>query len=312
MTGRAPGRLQGDDLIGEVLRNMEEGMFRIGGKSLVPSVYRLYLNPDDYEPFRYVLPFISGEIRTALDAQLARWNRTKRRFAQGLLEKIGAGDAIEAVEVVRASDSWVVEIYPDLDGKLQPGEIEVYSDLGAPQKAAYGGGSLTRRIFPRGEETKGEEPKGDEPKAAEPKTEGPQAATVRPGIASLETAPTAPIDAKPEDPDTESTKPRAFAYIHFVDNQGAKTFEVTRNQMVIGRGGRSYWVDLKLDTLPDVSREHCRIMRDPETGRFTIEDLSQFGTAVNGKPVGKNLSMELPKRGAISLAGVLDLKWETV
>ena len=41
--------------------------------------------------------------------------------------------------------------------------------------------------------------------------------------------------------DDESTKPRAFAYIHYVDNQGPKTFEVTKNQMVIGRGGRSYW-----------------------------------------------------------------------
>ena len=33
--------------------------------------------------------------------------------------------------------------------------------------------------------------------------------------------------------------------------------------------------------------------------------------AVNGKPVGKNTSMELPHRGTISLAGVLDLKWES-
>ena len=45
------------------------------------------------------------------------------------------------------NDAWVVEIHPDLDGKLQPGEIEVYSELGAPQKAEYGAGSLTRRIF---------------------------------------------------------------------------------------------------------------------------------------------------------------------
>ncbi|HVW86692.1 MAG TPA: FhaA domain-containing protein, partial [Bryobacteraceae bacterium] len=98
MTGRAPGRLQGDDLVGEVLRNMEEGILRIRGKSLVPSIYRIYLNPDDYEPFRNVVPFISGEIRTALDDRLAVWNRSKRRFAQGLLEKIGAGDAIESTE----------------------------------------------------------------------------------------------------------------------------------------------------------------------------------------------------------------------
>jgi hypothetical protein len=298
MSARAPGRLQGDDLIGEVLRNMEEGTFRIGGKSLVPSVYRIYLHPDDYEPFRYVVPFISGEIRGALDERLSSRNRSKRRLAHTLLEKIGAGEAVEAVEAVRASDSWIVEMYPDLDGKLQPGEIEVYSDFGAPQKADYGAGSLTRRIFP----------KGPDPEAA-PSEEPDVAATV---LTSARTEPVAPPAPRPAtNDDEESTKPRAFAYIHYVDNQGPKTFEVTKNQMVIGRGGRSYWVDLKLETLPDVSREHCRIRRDPETGRFTIEDLSQFGTAVNGKPVGKNSAMELPRRGAISLAGVLDLKWET-
>jgi hypothetical protein len=304
MTPRPSGRLQGDDLIGEVLRNMEEGLFRIRGKSLVPSVYRIYLNPADYEPFRYVLPFIAGEIRTALDARLAKWNRTKRRFAQTLLEKIGAGDAIEALEVVRASDSWIVEIYPDLDGKLQPGEIEVYSELGAPQKAEYGAGSLTRRIFPKAADP--------EPSESEPLDSAPTIATPRPDFTS---APTAAIDPVPAAPaateNDETTKPRVFAYIHYVDQQGPKTFEVAKNQMVIGRGGRSYWVDLRLETLPDVSREHCRIRRDAETGRFTIEDLSQFGTAVNGKPVGKNSAMELPPRGTISLAGVLDLKWET-
>ena len=92
MTGRPPGRLQGDDLIGEVLRNMEEGLFRIRRKTLVPAIYRIYLSPDDYEPFRDVVPFIAGEIRTALDDKLASWNRSKpRKLASTLLEKIGAG-----------------------------------------------------------------------------------------------------------------------------------------------------------------------------------------------------------------------------
>ena len=57
---------------------------------------------------------------------------------------------------------------------------------------------------------------------------------------------------------------------------------------------------------------HAAIRRDGETGRFTIEDVSQFGTAVNGKPVGQNASAELPRRATISLAGVIDLQWEAV
>jgi hypothetical protein len=294
MNGGVPGRLQGDDLIGEVLRNMEEGLFRIRRKTLVPSIYRIYLHPDDHEPFREVVPFIAGEIRGALDERLARWNGSKRKFGRGLLEKIGAaeaaGDAFGAGEFVRAADQWTVEIYPDLDGKLQPGEIEVYSDLGAPQKAEYGAGSLTRRIFPKAAD-------------AFPSPEVPDSA---PTVATVPE----PRTSVPKETLDEGTKGRAFAYIRYTDQQGAQTFEVTKSQMVIGRGGRSYWVDLKLETLPDVSREHCRIRRDMETGRFTIEDMSQFGTAVNGKPVGQNASAELPPRATISLAGVLDLQWE--
>ena len=282
MTGGAPGRLQGDDLIGEVLRNMEEGLFRIRRKTLVPAIYRIYLSPEDYEPFRDVVPFIAGEIRTALDEKLASWNRSRRKLASTLLQKIGAGEAAAPSEYVRVTDAWTVEIYPDLDGKLQSGEIEVHSELGAPQKTDYGAGSLTRRIIP---------------KKAEPAEPPP---------------PSEQQEAGDKEDNSEQTKGRAFAYLRYVDQQGQQTFEVTKTQVVIGRGGRSYWVDVKLETLPDVSREHCRIRRDPETGRFTIEDVSQFGTAVNGTPVGQNASADLPRRATISLAGVIDLQWEAL
>jgi len=33
---------------------------------------------------------------------------------------------------------------------------------------------------------------------------------------------------------------------------------------------------------------------------------------VNGAPVGKNNAAELPRRSTISLAGVIDLQWESV
>ena len=285
-----PARIHGDDLISEVLRNMEEGLFRIRGKTVVPAIYRIYLNTEDFEPFRDVVPFIAGEIRTALDDRLAKWNKTPLKFAAGLLKKTPLKPSTEN-QYTRIGDAWTVEIYPDLDGKLQRGEIEVYSELGAPQKAEYGAGSLTRRIFPK-------QPEPAPDSAPTVATAVPQAASVAEGISK-------------ENEDDDSTKGRAFAYLRYAAPDGEKEFEVTRNQTVIGRGGRSYWVDLRLDTLPDVSREHCRIRRDSLTGRFIIEDVSQFGTAVNGKPVGRNASTELPNRATISLAGVIDIQWET-
>src|ERR1700742_422733 len=111
MTGRAPGRLQGDDLIGEVLRNMEEGLFRIRRKTLVPAIYRIYLNPEDYEPFRDIVPFIAGGIRAVLDEKLGAWNGSHRKMASSFLksglEKIGIEKMAESAvgsEYVRVSD----------------------------------------------------------------------------------------------------------------------------------------------------------------------------------------------------------------
>lgn len=314
MTGRAAGRIQGDDLIGEVLRNMEEGLFRIRRKTLVPSIYRIYLNPEDYEPFRNVVPFIAGEIRAALDERLALWNGSKRRRASALLEKIGAAESASPPgEFVRAADQWMVDIYPDLDGKLKPGEIEIYSELGAPEKTEYGGGSLTRRIFPAQEREQEPETSPTRRASLPERISGPERInefSPRAGSATPPRAEPSLSGGGGPAEDDERTKGRAFAYLRYADEHGQKTFEMTRNQIVIGRGGRSYWVDLKLETLPDVSREHCRIRRDAETGRFTIEDVSQFGTAVNGKPVGRNGAAELPQHATISLAGVIDLKWE--
>lgn len=270
---RTAGRLHGDHLIAEVLRNMEEGLFRIRGKTLVPAIYRVYLNPEDYEPLRDVALFIAQEIRSTLDEQLNSWNGAGVRLAAKLLGRLGSRDSPNA-RYVRLADAWIVEIQPDLDGKLAPGEIEIYSDLGAPQKPEYSAGAMTRRIFP---------------KAAAP----------------------AAVELPAEKDPAPEKEPRAIhAYLRFTDEHGPHVFEVTRNQVVIGRGGRSYWVDVKLDTLPDVSREHCRLRRNPETGGFTIEDVSQFGTFVNGKPVGQNSTAPLPPRAAIGLAGVIELQWE--
>jgi hypothetical protein len=289
MSTRSSARIQGDDLIGEVLRNMDESLFRIRRKTIVPAIYRIYLHPDDFEPFRDVAPFIAGEIRAALDEKLSALNRSPVKAASSLLKKISRRTTAtpQPAGYVRVGDAWTVEIYPDLDGNLQSGEIEVHSELGAPQKTEYGAGSMTRRIIPQ--------------KAETPADSAPTVATAPAAVASVAE------EAKPD-----QTKGLVFAYLRYADQEGHKTYEVTRNQFVIGRGGRSYWVDLKLETLPDVSREHCRIRRDAETGRFTVEDLSQFGTAVNGQPVGRNTAAELPKRATISLAGVIDLQWEAV
>lgn len=85
------------------------------------------------------------------------------------------------------------------------------------------------------------------------------------------------------------------------------------DQVVIGRGGKSYWVDVRLDAPADVSREHCRIRRDAASGRFYIRDASQFGTFIDGIRIPSSVGSEagaeqpLPSRCSIGLAGVLTI-----
>jgi pSer/pThr/pTyr-binding forkhead associated (FHA) protein len=117
---------------------------------------------------------------------------------------------------------------------------------------------------------------------------------------------------------------KTYAVIEYQDNAGRQTYRMTKDQIVVGRGGRDYWTDIKLDTLPDVSREHFRLRRDSASGKFFIKDLSRLGTTINGEPVPSSVEMvdgnkrdrdieaPLPETARIGLAGVLFLEFRSL
>ena len=116
---------------------------------------------------------------------------------------------------------------------------------------------------------------------------------------------------------------RVLARLRYRDSGKDNTFAMTAEEIVVGRGGKAVWVDLKLDGPADISREHCRIRHDPKTGTFFIKDLSQFGTTVNeaaipnsvervegGDKVDRNREVPLPSPAKITLADVCTLEFE--
>ena len=263
------------DVIRELLRNMREGLEPLQYSTLAPSVYHVYLHPDDYERLRGILPRVEDEARRALDQELQDLNRAslaeKLKLARPAVPKIAAPDA-----------GWQIRFFENTDEETQPGDIVIYSELAVPARPEFGAGSMTRRISTR-------RVAGD--------------ARTRP----------------PSEPEPAPDAAPAHAVIDYEDNGGHKRYRISKDQVVIGRGGRDYWTDLKLDTLPDVSREHVRLRRDPATGRFYIKDLSRLGTTVNGASVpssveyegetrrDKNLEVPLPAQARIGLAGVIFL-----
>jgi hypothetical protein len=122
----------------------------------------------------------------------------------------------------------------------------------------------------------------------------------------------------------EAQEVAALARLTYEDRRGTQIYQMTKEEIVIGREAPDVWVDLRLDTLPDVSREHARLQRTP-AGQFRLKDLSKLGTTIDGVPLPRSLEtqvetsggvrdldkwVEVPDRARIGLAGVVYLDFE--
>ncbi len=113
-----------------------------------------------------------------------------------------------------------------------------------------------------------------------------------------------------------------FASLSYDDDAGSQTYQMTKELIKVGRGGVDRWVDLKLKSKKDISREHLQIRRDPASGNLFIKDLSSLGTTVDGKrvppsienvngaDVDKNVEVPLPPKCRIGLAGVMTIDFK--
>jgi pSer/pThr/pTyr-binding forkhead associated (FHA) protein len=81
-------------------------------------------------------------------------------------------------------------------------------------------------------------------------------------------------------------------------NFAGKEFELSRPQMIVGRTDEN---DLVINHR-SISRNHAKLVREPDTGRYTISDLqSSNGVRVNGQDYGK---VELRRGDVIDLGHV--------
>jgi hypothetical protein len=244
----------------------------------------VYLHPDDMERLRGIVPRIIDEARCALDAELASLNRG------GLAQRLKLARHGEP-KVVAPEGGWQIRILENTDDDASPGDIAIYSELALPAKEELSAGSMTKRIATR--------------------RMGGTASSAEASYQPAQAVPAAPV----------ATPDAAFAAIEYEERGVRKTFYMTRNEIVVGRGGRDYWTDLKLDTLPDVSREHIRLRRDPESGKFFLKDLSRLGTTIDGVAVpssidaagggkrDRNVEVPLAEKARIGLAGVCFLEF---
>src|ERR1039458_7034785 len=281
-----PSSATARDVILEIVRNMKEGLEPLHYSVLPPAVYHVYLHPDDMERLRAIVPRIVEEARRALDAEVEALN------GPSIVERLKLAKRA-APQVAAPEGGWQIRILENTDDEVAAGDILIYSELALPAKAELGAGSMTRRI-----------------------------ATRKLGATQMTTSPPLEAQAAPSS-EPPAADDGAFAVIEYADNSGRKAFRMTKDEIVVGRGGRDYWTDIKLDTLPDVSREHFRLRRDAASGNFFLKDLSRLGTTIDGQAAPSsidftdgskrdlNVEAPVPPQARIGLAGVVFLEFRS-
>ena len=182
--------------------------------------------------------------------------------------------------------AWLVEFRADPDGDMHEGDLLIDSDLALPARPDLGVGERTRRIT--------------------------TTHTGRRTTTREQTVNRAPAgEASP-----------VIARITYEDTSGLHTHDVVKDSVTIGRGGVAYPVDVRIASSVDVSREHARIRRDRQTGRFHLIDLSSLGTTLNGRHVPRGyeeregakrengVETALPDSARIGLADIVFLDFK--
>ncbi len=255
--------------------------------TLAPTVYHVYLHPDDFAAVEPVVPRIVAQIEKALTAEVEKVNHGLDRSGRRLLNRLLEREETPPIEL--PSPGWQVHVLADRNGELERGHLGIVSTLAMPAPIEYGGTPTTRivrSVVGGGRRTTST-------------TEIPQA------------QPPADHTAAPD------TSERAR--LTYDDEQGPHVFIMKKDAIAVGRGGSSAWVDVQVMTASKVSREHFRLRHD--AGRFFIQDVSLWGTSVDGAPlpsavktgegvVQPGQEQELPASARIGLADAVVMHFE--
>jgi hypothetical protein len=278
-------RVTPEEIVHFLLEEMEAGLCPTYYSNLVPSVYDVYLYVDDLERLRPLEQRMREEAVNALSEKLTALNKA----AEPKL-KLPVRSTKKRTKRYETLGEWSIEFHENADEDAREHPLVIHSTFPALADSDDRVGTLTERVSKR-------------------RSDG--------QTISTSTQRTADID-------TRRATDIVYANLAYDDDSGAHTFQMTKELIKIGRGSPDHWVDLKLKTKKDVSREHLQIRRDAGTGKLFIKDLSTLGTTVDGKRVppsmqhsdgadiDANIEVPLPGKARIGLAGVLFIDFKAV
>ena len=252
---------------------MEERLYPLVYRVLPPRAYHVYLHPDDYREVETIAPVIAADAHRALSERVDTLNHRPRW--QGLL--LGKQPPIEL-----PAAGWEISIHPDANSELERGQIGIVSRLAVAATPTFEGGTPTTRIARTVVTGTLRRTTMREELVAPPVPQTAPSLASTPVLAAAAAPAAITAGASVAEPRLEAA--HGVAQLAYVDEQGPHTFVMRKDVVSIGRGGSAHWVDVQVATGPRVSREHCRIRR-AGNGGFFLQDLSAWGTSVNGERV---------------------------
>ena len=264
--------------------------------TLAPGVYHIYMHPDEFDAIEPIAPRIVTEVQRALTSEVDRINHGLSRSGRRVITRLLRRDDFPPIET--PSGGWEIYIRADRNGELAHGQLGIMSTLAMPAPVEYAGTPTTRivkSVVSAGRRTS-------------TTTDVPQ----RP---SIERPPTTPSTGRAADMSER-------ARLAYDDDQGPHEFVMRKDTISIGRGGSSAWVDVQVAGSSKVSREHVRLRRD-SSGQFFIQDVSLWGTSVDGEPIPAAVKgsegvsqpgpeVPLPARARIGLADAIVIEFEAL
>lgn len=297
-TARAPsGRKIWEAVREELVLNL----YPLPFSTLAPTVYHVYLHPDDFVSIEGVVSKLVEQLRQALTTEVERINRGGARPVRALVSRLLDREPLPAIEL--PVGGWDVYIRPDPNGELTRGQLGIVSTLAMPAPVEYVGTPTTRIV---------RSVVGASGRSSTV-SEVPQSA---PSPAARVSA------AAPVTHPMEGHGSRDRARLTYTDDQGPHEFIVRKDTVSVGRGGSAAWVDVQVVTGSRVSREHVRL-RIGADGAFFVQDVSLWGTTVDDVPLPPAVKgpegvlqpgpeQPLPARARISLAGAITIAFEAL
>ena len=130
------------EIILEIVRNMREGLEPLHYSTLPPSIFHVYLHPDDMERLRGIAAADRGR------------GAPRARCRGGDAEPRSLGERLKIAKrpsrrLSPPDGGWQIRILENTDDDVEPGDIVIHSELALPAKAEFGAGSMTKRIATR-------------------------------------------------------------------------------------------------------------------------------------------------------------------